>query len=207
MAKCLFQAGGDGVKSKLKPVTATAGDVLKGKIIVDANGNPLTGMIETMSAQTITPSNVNKTVACKGKYMSGDITVKGDANLVVANIVSGKTIFGVAGNAKKLAFKNGTFDFKLKKNFNTEHGIEYLYYADINAGFYPRAYGYACNYAAGVLGSDGTFKIQGTPERNYDLIYRDVIINERMINGNIISFPSSYDYTVSGVEYFISGYY
>ena len=47
-------------------------------------------------AQTITPSTSNKTLA-KG-YYKGNITVKGDANLVANNILSGKSIFGVVGN-------------------------------------------------------------------------------------------------------------
>lgn len=48
-------------------------------------------------SQTITPSTINK-VLSKG-YYKGDITVAGDSNLVPANIVSGKSIFGIAGSA------------------------------------------------------------------------------------------------------------
>lgn len=48
-------------------------------------------------SQTITPTTSNK-VLQKG-YYRGDITVKGDANLASANIVSGKSIFGIAGSA------------------------------------------------------------------------------------------------------------
>ena len=47
-------------------------------------------------AQTITPSTSNKTLN-KG-YYKGNITIKGDSNLVASNILSGKSIFGVAGN-------------------------------------------------------------------------------------------------------------
>ena len=48
-------------------------------------------------AQTITPSTSNKTLN-KG-YYKGNITIKGDANLVSSNIISGKSIFGVSGSA------------------------------------------------------------------------------------------------------------
>ena len=47
-------------------------------------------------AQTITPSTSNKTLN-KG-YYKGNITIKGDSNLVASNILSGKSIFGVKGN-------------------------------------------------------------------------------------------------------------
>lgn len=48
-------------------------------------------------SQIITPKTTNQTLN-KG-YYKGDITVKGDANLASANIVSGKSIFGIAGSA------------------------------------------------------------------------------------------------------------
>ena len=48
-------------------------------------------------AQTVTPGTANKTLSAG--YYSGNITIAGDADLVAANIVSGKNIFGVAGSA------------------------------------------------------------------------------------------------------------
>ena len=51
-------------------------------------------------AQTITPSTSNKTLN-KG-YYKGNITIKGDSNLVASNILSGKSIFGVKGNVTKV---------------------------------------------------------------------------------------------------------
>ena len=160
MAKCLFQSGGG--KSNLKVVTATANDVLKGKVIVDANGNPLTGTIESMGAQTITPSNTNKTVSCNGKYMTGDVSVKGDSNLVAGNIISGKTIFGVAGNAKKFATiathaNSGT----ALKDFNSKSGSKKVYHVDVSLGFHPTVFEYAAYKVGyiycGITCDDGTF--------------------------------------------------
>lgn len=56
----------------------------------------VTQSITTKGAATITPSTTNQTIAA-GQYLSGAQTIAGDANLVAANILSGKTIFGVSG--------------------------------------------------------------------------------------------------------------
>ena len=49
------------------------------------------------AATTITPGTTNQTAVAANTYVGGAITVKGDANLVASNIVSGKSIFGVVG--------------------------------------------------------------------------------------------------------------
>lgn len=78
--------------------TAVAGDVLSGKTFINSTGKTVTGtMTNRGGAQTITPGTSNKTL--NAGYYSGNITVAGDADLVAANIVSGKNIFGVAGTA------------------------------------------------------------------------------------------------------------
>ena len=51
------------------------------------------------AATTITPGTTNQTAVSANTYVGGAITVKGDANLVASNIVSGKSIFGVSGTA------------------------------------------------------------------------------------------------------------
>lgn len=58
-----------------------------------------TKQLITQGAQTITPGTADKTIA-SGRYLTGVQTIKGDANLVPENIVSGKTIFGVSGTAE-----------------------------------------------------------------------------------------------------------
>lgn len=55
-----------------------------------------TKQLTTQGAQTITPGTSNKTIA-SGRYLTGTQTIKGDANLVPANIAEGITIFGVTG--------------------------------------------------------------------------------------------------------------
>lgn len=73
-----------------------AADLRTGKQLIDGSGNIVTGTMPEQAAQTITPGTSNKTIA-SGRYLTGTQTIKGDSNLNAANIVSGKTIFGVTG--------------------------------------------------------------------------------------------------------------
>lgn len=187
MANCIFQTTKGLDKSLLNSVTATAKDVLKGKVIVDSNGNPLTGTIESMGGQTITPSSGAKTVSCNGKYMTGNITIKGDSNLVAGNIVSGKSIFGVAGNIKNLITKmgSGTPTTNKKKYNQYPKNVDYFYHLDVSLGFYPRAYGYDCGRGKGhgIYDEFSTFRV----EFNYTAW--DFLVDSNLINGNTIYFP------------------
>lgn len=53
--------------------------------------------VPTKGAQIYTPGTIDQTIA-SGRYLSGTQTIKGDANLIPANILQGKSIFGVAGD-------------------------------------------------------------------------------------------------------------
>ena len=116
--------GNGGSSIDLSFVTATAGDILAGKVGADADGNPVNGTIPTVtpskssnkvtvpagyiateqiltvgtakSAKTYTPGTSNQTIAAN-TYLTGKQTIKGDANLLAENIKSGVTIFNVAG--------------------------------------------------------------------------------------------------------------
>ena len=59
----------------------------------------LTASVTTKAAATITPGTSNQTIN-SGTYLTGTQTIAGDADLVSANIVAGKTIFNVAGSAQ-----------------------------------------------------------------------------------------------------------
>ncbi len=59
-----------------------------------------TSQLSTQAATTITPGTSNKTAVAAGKYTTGAVTVKGDANLKEENIMKGVSIFGVAGAAE-----------------------------------------------------------------------------------------------------------
>lgn len=56
-----------------------------------------TKQLTTQAAKTVTPGTANQTAVASGRYTTGAVTVKGDANLVAGNIKSGVSIFGVAG--------------------------------------------------------------------------------------------------------------
>lgn len=95
----------------LKPAagTAVASDVLSGKTFINSTGNIITGTMTNQGSKTFTPS-ASKQTGAEGYYKS--ITVNTDSNLVPANIVSGKTIFGVTGTATK------TVQFNASKSDN-----------------------------------------------------------------------------------------
>lgn len=62
-------------------------------------GSKIQGTIESKAAATYTPSTSDQTIN-QGIYLSGAQTIKGDKNLIAANILENKTIFGVAGTHK-----------------------------------------------------------------------------------------------------------
>ena len=75
---------------------AVAADILKEKTAY-VNGSKITGTIPSKAAATYTPGTTNQEIAA-GQYLSGKQTIKGDANLLAANIKKGVSIFGVNGN-------------------------------------------------------------------------------------------------------------
>ena len=70
--------------------------MLSGVTAYGGSGTKYTGNITSKSEATYTPTTSDQTIAA-GQYLSGAQTVKGDANLVAGNIMSGVTIFGVQG--------------------------------------------------------------------------------------------------------------
>ena len=102
---------------KVTPVgTAVASNVLTGKTFINSTGQTITGTMANNGTKTITPKASAQTLGA-GYY--DKITINGDADLVAANIVSGKNIFGVTGSATITSMGGrkvvtGTSSFSLK---------------------------------------------------------------------------------------------
>ena len=75
-------------------VTATATQE-EGYVV--AGTKSATTQLTTQGPKIITPGTADKTAVAGGRYTTGVVIVKGDANLVAGNIKSGVSIFGVAG--------------------------------------------------------------------------------------------------------------
>lgn len=114
--------------------TAGAGDILSGKTAY-VNGSRVTGNMATLTGGTFKSTKVNQVISCSGKKMIGDITITGDVNLLAANIVSGKSILGVAGSAKKSRYLKVTVtSSSSKKAFTDWSGAsKSLYYVTYGA--------------------------------------------------------------------------
>jgi hypothetical protein len=61
------------------------------------------------AAETITPGTVDQTIPAD-TYLTGDLTIKGDANLISENIINGKTIFGVTGTHECIGSDGPVYD-------------------------------------------------------------------------------------------------
>ncbi len=81
--------------SSTEDATATPGDILAPKTAYVAGGK-VEGIIPTLYGRTITPGTADQTIA-GGQYLGGTQVIKGDTNLVSANIRKGITLFGVDG--------------------------------------------------------------------------------------------------------------
>lgn len=87
------------MQAELDSITnpGTAADLLEGKEMINADGSKVTGTIPTMNGRMVYPTVSNAKVVPQGTYVTGDIWVKGDNNLVPGNVRAGVTIFGIAG--------------------------------------------------------------------------------------------------------------
>ncbi|MFW6679203.1 hypothetical protein ACOAOT_16230 [Lacrimispora sp. AGF001] len=120
------------------PGTATAAQMLYG-YTAWVNGSKLTGNITSLSGQTITPGSFQQTVNCSDKYMTGNINIVGDSNLMAGNILNGIKIFGVTGNVRKYASISGRKTTSGSKNFFlwNYNVTKSYYYLVLPTGFTP----------------------------------------------------------------------
>ena len=82
--------------SKSVTPTVSAGYVGVGQSGTISVSGSNTKQLTTKAATTYTPTTANQTIAAS-TYLTGVQTIKGDSNLVAANIKSGVSIFGVSG--------------------------------------------------------------------------------------------------------------
>lgn len=76
-------------------VNVTASKMLANTVACGPDGK-VTGTIKSLAAQTITPGTEDQKIV-SGRYLSGDQTIKGDANLLAENIKEGVELFGITG--------------------------------------------------------------------------------------------------------------
>ncbi|MBE5993205.1 MAG: hypothetical protein E7247_12570 [Paenibacillaceae bacterium] len=78
------------------PGNADTSSILSGRSAW-VNGNKITGNISYLEGQTINPTASQQTVISSGKYMTGNVIVKGVYNLLASNIKKGVSVGGVVG--------------------------------------------------------------------------------------------------------------
>ena len=94
---------------------------------VSAGTKSATVQLTTKAATTYTPTTSNQTIA-SGTYLTGTQTIKGDSNLVAANIRSGKSIFGVSGTLVEGITPTGTLNITT----NGTHDVTNYASANVN---------------------------------------------------------------------------
>ena len=165
-------------------------------------------MIRYPDGREYTPTTTNQTINA-GQYLKGAQTIKGDANLVSANIKAGVSIFGVAGKTSvvdtadanataanilsgKTAYVNGT---KITGTVSTKGAITASGTGayTIPAGYYDGttkislANTEAGNIAKGktILGVAGTFTSDATAIAGELLVGKTAYVNGAKITGTI----------------------
>lgn len=102
----IWISGGE-KSTDLDLVTASAVDVRLGKVIVDMDGNPVTGAMPETWGTTITPQ-IYEQRYIGNCFLLSDIIVPGAPGMTPQNIRNGVNLFGVIGNM--LEYKVYTVD-------------------------------------------------------------------------------------------------
>lgn len=114
---------------------AAAADVRSGKTFSTAALSNAAGTMPEQGGSTTTPGTAAKTIVAANRYVTGNIVVAGDGNLVPANIKKNVTIFGVKGTCEGwfptatdlyLRGQNIWFDTSYNGSFKFEAGELYV---------------------------------------------------------------------------------
>lgn len=125
-----------------------AGKLAKGYSAFANGGAEVKGSVTAQGTKTWTPTTSNQTIA-KDVIITGTQTISGNANLVAANIASGKNIFGVAGTFHKYKkYTASVAPSSSKVAFTYASGSNYnMYYITITAhGMTPTVFGAGMHY-------------------------------------------------------------
>lgn len=139
--------------------------------------------VPTQVAQEITPGTSDQTIS-SGTYLTGDQIVKGDANLIPANIISGKSIFGVSGSAS-------TGNIATKTTTNSDATATSLAFSSLSGA--PKAFFLRCTSQLTRSSSYSYYYI-------VSMRYNGTNTNGnywRMSNGTFYNDTSHYSYTYS----------
>ena len=114
---------------------AGAAQILSGYAAYANGSAQIDGTIGSKGAATYTPTTSNQTIAA-GQYLSGAQTIKGDSNLVSANILYGKSIFDISGSVRKYAYTFADYTSSSStQSYTTGSGTKSFYYLTLSPGY------------------------------------------------------------------------
>ena len=156
---------------------------------VAAGTKSATKQLAFQAAKTITPSTVDQVAVSSGYYTGGNVTVKGDSNLISANIKSGTSIFGVTGTYAG-GTTNHTMEDNLIKGTSTTYVNDRVSYIGERVFYYNSKLTSVSFKACQTIGSSAFGKCINLTNVNFpicSIIYSDAF--NSCANLTSVSFP------------------